>query len=36
MNRIQRIASAALLSCMALSSSAQTKPTELKVGITTF
>ena len=36
MKKINHILTAALLSCIALTSSAQTKPTELKIGITTF
>ena len=36
MKKINQLLSAALLSCMALASSAQTKPVELKIGITTF
>lgn len=36
MKKINQLWSAALLSCMALASSAQTKPAELKIGITTF
>jgi branched-chain amino acid transport system substrate-binding protein len=36
MKKINQILSAALLSCLAMASSAQTKPAELKIGITTF
>jgi len=36
MKKINQILSAAMLSCLAMASSAQTKPAELKIGITTF
>lgn len=36
MKKINQVLSAAMLSCLAMASSAQTKPAELKIGITTF